>query len=75
MLDIVTENPIRFGFNCIQFYFINAATRKMKVEAIAIKQIVGNRRHCVDAKSDRIPYIFGCITVVSISVENASTKC
>lgn len=42
MLEIVTENTIQFGFNYIQFYFINVAKKKVKVKATAIKQIVEN---------------------------------
>lgn len=42
MLEIVTENPIHFVFYYIQFHFMIVATKRMKVEANAIKQIVGN---------------------------------
>lgn len=42
MLKIVTDNPILFGYNYIQFYFINVAKKKVNVKAIAVKQIVEN---------------------------------
>lgn len=42
MLKIVTDNPILFGYIYIQFYFINVAKKKVKVKAIAVKQIVEN---------------------------------
>lgn len=46
MLKIVTDNPILFGYIYIQFYFINVAKKKVKVKAIAVKQIVENAAYC-----------------------------
>lgn len=46
MLKIVTDNPILFGYNFIQFYFINVAEKKIKVKEIAVKQIAENAAYC-----------------------------